>query len=70
MSGKLEIKSMNKQITVETEIVQGALQVSEFALRGFQGEGDYAHIAAIIAGCKDADQIERVDTEDDIRRYY
>jgi len=61
---------MNGQIAVETEISQEAPQVSGFVLRGFQGEGDYAHIAAIIIGCKDADQIERVDTEDDIRRYY
>jgi len=61
---------MNRQIAVETEISQEVSQVAGFALRGYQGEGDYAHIAAIIAGCKDADQIERVDTEDDIRRYY
>jgi ribosomal protein S18 acetylase RimI-like enzyme len=40
------------------------------AVRSFLGDADYAHIAAIIAGCKDADQIERVDTEGDVRRYY
>jgi mycothiol synthase len=61
---------MDKHIAIETAISQGAIQGSGFALRGFQGEGDYAHIAAIIAGCKEVDQIERVDSEDDIRRYY
>ena len=48
---------------------EGAIS-PQVILRSFQGEGDYAHIAAIIAGCKDVDQIERVDSEEDIRRYY
>jgi GNAT superfamily N-acetyltransferase len=48
---------------------QGAI-APQVSLRAFQGESDYAHIAAIIAGCKDVDQIERVDSEEDIRRYY
>ena len=61
---------MNVQIVVESGMDQDNPQVPGFTMRGFQGEGDYAHIAAIIAGCKDADQIERVDTEEDVRRYY
>jgi mycothiol synthase len=61
---------MNGQLKITSAIKQESTRAPGFALRGFQGEGDYTHIAAIIAGCKDADQIERVDTEDDIRRYY
>jgi ribosomal protein S18 acetylase RimI-like enzyme len=60
----------NSQVAIETSNFRGSPQVEGFTLRGFQGDGDYSHIAAIIAGCKDADQIERVDSEEDIRRYY
>jgi GNAT superfamily N-acetyltransferase len=59
---------MNGQSTAVSAINQEGRIAPEFALRGFQGEGDYTHIAAIIAGCKDVDQIERVDSDDDIRR--
>jgi len=63
---------MNGQISEPFGKPQSAPQpqVLGFSLRNFQGEGDYAHIAAIIAGCKEADQIERVDTAEDVRRYY
>jgi mycothiol synthase len=61
---------MIEQIAVDTGISERSSHGSSFTLRGFQGDGDYAHIAAIIAGCKDADQIERVDSEEDVRRYY
>jgi GNAT superfamily N-acetyltransferase len=61
---------MNRQINVETGMPQVRHQVPMFTLRGFKGEEDYAHIAAIITGCKETDQIERVDSEEDIRRYY
>jgi mycothiol synthase len=61
---------MNEQLTAVSAIKQDGMAAPEFALRGFQGEEDYAHIAAIITGCKDVDQIERVDSEEDIRRYY
>jgi mycothiol synthase len=61
---------MNTKIIVETGMSQVSPHLPVFTLRGFQGEGDYAHIAAIIAGCKEVDQIERVDTAEDVRRYY
>ena len=61
---------MDGQMTIVTGSTQVAHQAQSFTLRGFRGEVDYAHIAAIISGCKDADRIERVDTVDDVRRYY
>jgi GNAT superfamily N-acetyltransferase len=39
-------------------------------LRGFQGEGDYPHILAIIEGSKEDDDIERSDTLEEIANNY
>lgn len=38
--------------------------------RGFEGEDDYPRMLAIISACKEADQVERADTLEDIRRNY
>ena len=61
---------MNGQVTIKSATHFELQQVPGLTARNFRGDEDYAQIAAIIAGCKDADQIERVDTEEDVRRYY
>jgi mycothiol synthase len=38
--------------------------------RKFRGESDYPHMVAVISGSKDADQIERVDSVEDVARVY
>lgn len=40
------------------------------SFRGFAGEGDYPKMLAVIEASKHADQVERSDTLDDIRRNY
>jgi GNAT superfamily N-acetyltransferase len=47
-----------------------APELTGLAFRGFQGEADYAHILAIIMGSKEADQVERSDTLEDVARNY
>ena len=44
--------------------------VPGLVFRRFRGESDYPHMVAIIAGSKDADQIERVDTVEEVARSY
>jgi mycothiol synthase len=39
-------------------------------LRGFQGETDYPHILAMINASKQADQVQRSDSVEDVRRVY
>jgi mycothiol synthase len=50
--------------------VPDAPAISGLAFRRFRGELDYAAMAAVIAGSKEADGIERVDTADDVARVY
>jgi mycothiol synthase len=44
--------------------------VPGLSFRGFQGASDYPKMAAVIQASKDADQIERVDSAEDIARNY
>lgn len=58
--------------TIQTNqiILPDAPKISGLSFRGFQGESDYPKMAAIIQGCKEADQIDRVDTVEDVARNY
>jgi GNAT superfamily N-acetyltransferase len=47
-----------------------APELPGLAFRGFQGEADYANILALIEGSKQADQVERSDTLEDVARNY
>lgn len=51
-------------------ILSEAPAIPGLTFRGFRGESDYANILAVINGCKDADQVERSDTLEDVARYY
>ncbi len=51
-------------------ILPDAPQISGLSFRGFQGESDYPKMVAVIQGSKDADQIERIDTVEDVARNY
>jgi mycothiol synthase len=56
--------------TTETIQIPGAPKIPGLTFRHYRGEEDYTHILAIIEGCKDADDIKRTETLDDIRRNY
>ncbi len=59
-------------LTVQTNLIvlPDAPKISGLSFRGFEGESDYPKMAALIQGCKEADQIERVDTVEDVARNY
>jgi len=46
------------------------LAVPGLVFRGFDGEADYPKMAAVIAASVKADNIERVDSAEDVARYY
>lgn len=50
--------------------VTDAPAIPGLSFRGFQGETDYPKMVAIIQGCKEVDQIERVDSVEDVARFY
>jgi mycothiol synthase len=54
----------------DTIHVPDSPQVPGLRFRGFRGDADYAAIAAVINGSKDADGIERTDSVEDVARYY
>jgi len=51
-------------------VVNNAPKIPGLTFRGFRGEVDYPHMAALIAACKVLDGIERVTTAEDIARNY
>ena len=51
-------------------VIADAPVIPGLTFRGFGGEPDYANILAIINGTKEADQVERSDTLEDVARYY
>lgn len=55
---------------IGTIFVQNAPDVPGLQFRGFQGEADYSAMAAVINGCRDVDQIERVETAEKIANGY
>lgn len=50
--------------------VHQAPKIPGLAFRGFRGEEDYPHMAAVIENSKDADQVERATTVEDIAVSY
>ena len=54
----------------DTIHVPDSPQVPGLRFRRFRGDSDYAAIAAVIEGSKDADGIERTDSTEDVARYY
>ncbi len=56
---------LNEQIEVEH-----VPAIPGLTFRGFHGPEDYPKMEAVIQGSKDADQIERVDTAEDVARNY
>ena len=55
---------------VETIVLPEAPAIFGLIFRGFRGESDYANILAVIEGSKEADQVERSDSLEDVTRYY
>jgi ribosomal protein S18 acetylase RimI-like enzyme len=59
-----------------TEVINGIITLPDappvpgLAFRNFRGPSDFPKMVAVIAGSKDADQIERVDTVEDVARNY
>jgi len=45
-------------------------EVPGLTFRRFRGETDYLHMVAVLTGCKEADQVERVDSVEEIARAY
>jgi GNAT superfamily N-acetyltransferase len=58
------------QAFVETIVIPEAPVIPGLSFRGFSGEPDYANILAVINGTKEADQVERSDSLEDVTRYY
>ena len=56
---------MNKPITIPN-----APSIAGLTFRHFRGEADYPHMAALIAACKVADDVERSTNVEDIARTY
>jgi|SRR5690554_896319 ribosomal protein S18 acetylase RimI-like enzyme len=63
-----EVLKMQK--TEERIHVVDAPDIPGLTFRHFRGEVDYPAMVAVIQGSKDADGIERVDTVEEIARYY
>ena len=51
-------------------IVPDAPDIPGLTFRHFRGEEDYPHMAAVLEGCKDKDEEERVVSVEDIARSY
>jgi len=58
------------EMMIDEIILSEVPAIPGLTLRGFRGEPDYANILAVIDGSKDADQIERSDTLEDVAWYY
>ena len=58
------------QFEPDTVYVPDAPSIEGLSFRRFRGELDYPAMADVIAGSKEADGIERVDTADDVARVY
>jgi mycothiol synthase len=56
--------------SIDTIFVLEKPPIPGLHFRGFQGASDFPKMAAVIQGSKDADQIERVDSAEDIARNY
>lgn len=54
----------------ETIQVKDAPAIPGLSFRGFAGESDYPKMLAVIEGSKHADQVERTDSLEDVRRNY
>ncbi len=54
----------------DTIVIPNTPSIPGLAFRRFRGETDYPHMAALIAACKAADNIERSTNVDDIARTY
>lgn len=50
--------------------VPDAPDIPELIFRGFEGPEDYPRMVAVILACRDEDQIERVDSVEDVERNY
>jgi len=61
---------MVEQAFVERITVPNAPAIPGLSFRGFRGEQDYANILAVIEGSKQADQVERSDTLENVTQYY
>ncbi|MEX0788790.1 MAG: GNAT family N-acetyltransferase [Anaerolineales bacterium] len=57
-------------IQASTITVPGAPPLPGLAFRHFRGETDFSAIAAILESCREADQLDRVDTVEDIAKFY
>jgi ribosomal protein S18 acetylase RimI-like enzyme len=55
---------------LENILLSESPAIPGLTFRGFAGEGDYPKMLAVIEASKQADQVERSDTLDDIRRNY
>jgi GNAT superfamily N-acetyltransferase len=60
----------SNQPTSSTIRVAGAPAIPGLTFRGFRGEEDYPAMLAVIDGSKEADNIERTDTLEDMARVY
>jgi GNAT superfamily N-acetyltransferase len=61
---------MFAEITTERILLPDAPSIPGLAFRRFCGEPDFPHMVAVISGSKEADQIERVDTVEQVRTNY
>jgi ribosomal protein S18 acetylase RimI-like enzyme len=57
-------------IEARSVTVPGTPPVPGLAFRHFRGEADYPVIAALLESCREADQLDRVDTVEDIAKFY
>lgn len=61
---------MFKEVVSDHVILPDAPPIPGLNFRRFQGESDFPKMIAVIAGSKDADQIERVDTVELVKNNY
>jgi len=50
--------------------IPGQPAIPELSFRRFRGDPDYPKMVTVIQGCKDFDHIERVDSVEDVARFY
>ncbi|MBN1146279.1 MAG: GNAT family N-acetyltransferase [Anaerolineales bacterium] len=61
---------MQPMTSTETIFIPEAPAIYGLVFRGFQGASDFLHMAAVIQGSKEFDQLERAETAEDIERNY
>jgi mycothiol synthase len=61
---------MFKTLLTDTIFVTEKPSILGLSFRGFQGASDYPNMAAVLQGSRRVDQIERVDSTEDIARNY